>query len=105
MKILFDQGTPLPLRRHLPDHTIRTAYECGWSAMENGALLRSAEEEGFELLVTTDRNLKYQQNLKGRRISILVLMSTSWPKISAKVSDIQTTVESIKPGDYVEQPI
>lgn len=105
MKILFDQGTPLPLRRHLPEHTVRTAYECGWSEMENGALLRSAEEEGFELLVTTDRNLKYQQNLKGRRIAILVLMSTSWPKISGKVADIQSAVGAIKTGDYIEQPI
>lgn len=105
MKILFDQGTPLPLRRHLPEHTVRTAYECGWSQMENGALLRSAEEEGFELLVTTDRNLKYQQNLKSRQIAILVLMSTSWPRIRGKVAEIQTVVAGIEPGEYVELPI
>lgn len=63
MKILFDQGTPVPLRRSLPKHEVATAFERGWAALQNGELLSAAEAEGFEVLVTTDQNLRYQQNL------------------------------------------
>lgn len=59
MRILFDQGTPVPLRNHLVTHQISTAFELGWSRVENGELLKLAEEGGFEVLVTTDQNLKY----------------------------------------------
>jgi len=98
VKILFDQGTPLPLKRNLSKHTIATAFEKGWSRLTNGDLLAKAEQE-FDLLITTDQNLKYQQNLKGRRIA-LVLPTTSWPKIQFHTSDIATAVDQIKPGDY-----
>jgi hypothetical protein len=70
MRVLFDQGTPLPLRRLLQHHEVQTAYECGWSQLKNGELLDSAERKGFALLVTTDMNLRYQQNLDSRRIGI-----------------------------------
>ncbi|NJN16601.1 MAG: hypothetical protein HC822_10160 [Oscillochloris sp.] len=80
MKILFDQGTPVPLRRHLQAHTVTTAYEQGWASLMNGQLLAEAELAGIDLLITTDQNLRYQQNLHDRRIAILVLGSTSWPK-------------------------
>ena len=76
MKILFDQGTPAPLRRYLPGHTIETAYERGWSQLSNGDLLTQAEQDDYEVLVTTDRNLQYQQNLSSRQIAIVVLLST-----------------------------
>lgn len=66
MKILFDQGTPVPLRRYLPEHKIDTAYERGWSELSNGDLLTMAEQNNYELLITTDRNLRYQQNLASR---------------------------------------
>jgi hypothetical protein len=59
MKILFDQGTPVPLRQFLKDHTVKTAYEEGWSALSNGDLLTEAENAGYQLLVTTDQNLRY----------------------------------------------
>jgi hypothetical protein len=62
MKILFDQGTPAPLRNALAAHTISTAYEMGWSDLENGELLKRAEEM-FDAFITTDKNLRYQQNL------------------------------------------
>jgi len=81
MKILFDQGTPAPLRHSLAGHTIATAFEQGWSDLENGGLIQVAETNGFDALVTTDQNLKYQQNLRGRKLAILVLPTTSWPKI------------------------
>jgi hypothetical protein len=65
MKILFDQGVPAPLRHRLAEHAVHTAFERGWSDLENGALLAAAERRGYELLITTDQNLKYQQNLGG----------------------------------------
>ncbi len=102
MKILFDQGTPVPLRDHLPGHTIDTAYECGWSKFQNGELLNTTEQHNYEVLVTTDRNLRYQQNLDRRKLAILVLLSTSWPRIQLRVVDIQIALQSIVPGDYVE---
>lgn len=71
MKILFDQGTPVPLRLALAGHSVTTAYEMGWADLANGDLLRVVEAQGFEVLVTTDKKLRYQQNLTGRTIAIL----------------------------------
>ena len=101
MKILFDQGTPAPLRRKLAPHTVATAYEMGWSDLKNGDLLREAEGV-FDLLITTDQNLSYQQNLKGRRLAILVLLTTSWPKIQQHIPEVLSAVAAAKPGDYRE---
>ncbi len=105
MRVLFDQGAPVPLRGRLPDHRVETAYERGWSNLRNSALLDRAEAEGFELLVTTDQSLRHQQNLTGRRLSVLVLMSTSWPRIEARADRIVAAIERIAPGEYVEVPI
>ena len=105
MKILFDQGTPVPLREYLPGHDIDTALELGWSELSNGELLDAAERDGFEVLITTDQNLKNQQNLAERKLAIIVLLSTSWPRIRSRVEDIQTVVETIALGDYKELPI
>jgi predicted nuclease of predicted toxin-antitoxin system len=69
MKILFDQGTPVPLRRSLTEHTVDTTYELGWSDLTNGDLLEIAEQNGYELMITTDQNLRYQQNLASRQIA------------------------------------
>jgi len=73
MKILFDQGTPVPLRRELSGHVISTAYELGWSDLSNGDLLSAADNDAFDVLITTDQKLRYEQNLKQRKLSILVL--------------------------------
>ena len=105
MRILFDQGTPVPLRRSLNRHVVSTAYELGWSTVTNGDLIRLAEQEGFELLITTDTNLRYQQNLSGRTMAILVLTTTSWPRIRAVVAEIQGAIDSIVSGAYTELPI
>ncbi|MDJ0703511.1 MAG: hypothetical protein QNJ46_09545 [Leptolyngbyaceae cyanobacterium MO_188.B28] len=102
MKILFDQGTPVPLRRFLPGHTIDTAYERGWSELSNGNLLTRVEQEGYKLLITTDRNLRYEQNLANRQIAIVVLMTTSWPRIKQHTDRIQAVVDTIQPGAYQE---
>lgn len=105
MKILFDQGTPVPLRRMLPGHTVQTAYEMGWQELENGELLAAAENEVFDVLITTDQNLRYQQNLQGRSIGVIVLLSTSWPRIRKQSEAIRTKVAEIVPGSYSEIPI
>jgi hypothetical protein len=100
VKILFDQGTPAPLRAALSGHVVITAFERGWSNLGNGDLLREAERE-FGMLVTTDKNLEYQQNLKGRKIAILVLPTTSWLKIQPHQGKIAAAVNDMKPGDYL----
>jgi hypothetical protein len=69
MRILFDQGTPIPLKHHLPGHEIQSAFELGWSKLTNGELLAAAEGR-FDVFVTTDRNLRYQQSLTGRKLAI-----------------------------------
>ena len=105
MKILFDQGTPAPLRRYLAGHSVDTAFERGWSDLRNGDLLARAEMDGYELLITTDQNMRYQQNLSGSRLGILVLLSTSWPRIQLRIGDVQAVVDRMQPGDYREVPI
>ncbi|HEY9508808.1 MAG TPA: hypothetical protein VIV82_03005 [Verrucomicrobiae bacterium] len=102
MKILFDQGTPAPLRRALNAHLIVTAFEQGWSNLKNGDLIQAAEAANFQVLITTDQNLKYQQNLTERKLAILVLPTTSWPKFQNHLSAISTAVNLLKPGDYHE---
>jgi predicted nuclease of predicted toxin-antitoxin system len=99
VRILFDQGVPAPLRDRLPGHEVQTAFERGWSKLSNGELL-SAAEEAFDILITTDSNLEYQQNLIGRRIAILVLPTTSWPRLQNLTGAIADAANSLKPGQY-----
>jgi hypothetical protein len=103
VRVLFDQGVPAPLREHLPDHEVQTTFERGWSELDNGELLARPEAE-FDVLVTTDRNLRHQQNLAGRRIAILVLPTTSWPRLQAITGRIAEELESTQPGVYRELP-
>jgi hypothetical protein len=100
--VLFDQGTPAPLRKALSGHRVETAFERGWSHLQNGQLLASAESAGFEVFVTTDRNLKYQQNLLHRRLAIVVLLSTSWPRIQRALPQVVAAVAAAAPGSYQE---
>jgi hypothetical protein len=102
VKILFDQGVPVPLRQELPGLEITTAYRMGWSNLSNGALLKAAEEAGLAVFVTTDKNLRYQQNLKERRIAIVVLPTTRWPEIQPHAGKIREALTRIQPGDYRE---
>lgn len=101
MRILFDQGTPVPLRHLLAEYSVATAHEMGWSHLDNGELLQEAEGR-FDLLITTDQNLRYQQNLAGRRLAVLVLPTTSWPKIRLHIAEVLAAVESMSPGGYLE---
>ena len=102
MKVLFDQGTPVPLRRSLPEHSVDTAFELGWATLRNGELLDRAEAEGYDLLITTDQQLRHQQNLSGRRLAILELRSTCWPRIQAHVATMRATLSRMQPGEYQE---
>lgn len=103
MLILFDHGTPKGLARSFVGHAVITAYTKGWDRLANGALLKAAEEEEVDLLLTTDRRLQYQQNLKGRNIAIIVLTgSTKWSRVRLHVERIAATVDGAIPGSYVE---
>jgi predicted nuclease of predicted toxin-antitoxin system len=101
VRVLFDQGVPVPLREHLRGHDVRTAFDLGWSQLSNGELLARAEKE-FDVLVTTDRNLQHQQNLSGRRLAILVLPTTNWLRLQAMATRIVAELQSLPPGSYRE---
>ena len=101
MRILFDQGTPAPLRRFLIGHSVRTAREVGWGTLTNGVLLSLAEEAGFELLLTNDKNLAYQQNLTGRAIAIVVLGRNRWSQVKQVIPAVVAAVNAATPGSYV----
>ena len=98
MHVLFDQGTPVPIRRFLQSHRIRTSREQGWSKLANGDLLNAAEDAGFDVLLTTDQNIRYQQNLVGRKIAIVVLSKARWRLIKPVVAQIVTAVDAAQPG-------
>lgn len=101
MRILFDQGTPVPLRRAMADHEVTTVFELGWSDLANGDLLREAETK-YDLLITTDQNLRYQQNLAGRHIAILVLPTANWLQLRSHARQIAAVAVAMIPGKYLE---
>ena len=107
MRILFDQGTPVAIRRFLIGHSVRTTRQEGWAALTNGRLLRAAEEAGFEVLLTTDNSLAYQQNLRGRKIAIVVLSRNRWRTVQRMIPKIVVTVNAAAPGSYaiIEIPV
>jgi hypothetical protein len=92
---------PQPLRRRLAEFEISTAQEMGWGRVKNGDLLKLAEDK-FDAFLTSDQQLKYQQNLKGRKLAILVLSTNRWPQVKARTQEIIAAVLALKPGDYVE---
>lgn len=105
MKILFDHGTPVPLRSALVGHDVSTAFERGWQQLKNGDLLSAAQAGGFDVMVTTDQNLGYQQNLTGRRLAILVLPFANWPRLRPHSQLVADAVVALSPGAYVELSI
>ena len=105
MKILFDHGTPAPLRNHLREHSVDRSAEKGWELLENGELIRKAEEEGYKVIVTTDQSIRYQQNLAGRRLAIVVLLSTAWPRVRDRTEEIRNAIEEVRPGELREVSI
>ncbi len=105
MRILFDQGTPLPLRQFLNPHQVETAFERGWSTLSNGELLAVAEQEGFEVVVTTHRNLRDQHNLSSGNIAIVVHSSTRWPRIQKAATAAKQAIDTDLPGSFKEVDI
>lgn len=106
MLVLFDNGTPRTLARFLIDHHMVTeARARGWERLGNGELLREAETAGFEVLVTTDKNIRHQQNLKGRKIAIVVLGQGRWSLIKNHVPQIITAISGATPGSFTEVEI
>jgi hypothetical protein len=102
MLVLFDQSTPAPLRLYLTAHTVIEARERGWDRLVNGDLLYEAEMAGFEVFVTADKNLRYQQNLEGRRIAIVVIGNAQWRILQHRVDLVVRAVDAAAPGTYVE---
>jgi hypothetical protein len=107
MLVLFDQGTPVPMRPFLRGHTVETAVQRGWDKLKNGELLEVAEKAGFEVLVTPDKNIRYQQNLALRRIALVVLGNPQWPVLRRHVERVVVAVNAAQPGSYtfVEIPL
>jgi hypothetical protein len=106
MLVLFDNGTPRTLARYLIDHhAVTEARARGWEELENGALLNEAEAAGFEVLVTTDKNLRYQQNLAVRKIAVVVLGRGRWSLMRPHVPQIVAAVDAATPGSFAEVDI
>jgi hypothetical protein len=105
MLILFDNGTPAPLRYALTGHVVVEAIERGWDRLLNGELIAAAEAAGFDVLVTTDKSIRYQQNLKDRKIAFVVLGNQQWPVLRRFVEKVVAAVNAASPGSYVEVEI
>ena len=105
MRILFDHNTPYGLARHLAGHTVSKAKDRGWDRLTNGDLLVAAEEAGFDLLLTADKNMGYQQNLSGRKIALVVLGNSPWELVRLHVDEISAAVNAATPGSFAELDI
>ena len=104
MRVLFDQGTPVPIRGHLEGHTVSTAFQLGWDKLKNGQLLTAAEEAGFDLL-TTDKNMRHQQTLVHRKIAIVILGQQQWPRLRAHIRLVVDAVNAATRGSFSEVEI
>ncbi len=98
MLVLLDHGTPRGIARALQGHIIKEAKAQGWDTLSNGDLLKAAEEAGFEVLLTTDTNLPYQQNLEGRKLAIVILSKNRWSLVRPMMRQIADAVNAARPG-------
>ena len=101
MKIIIDECVPHIVKKHLPQREIKTVQEMGWAGVKNGELLKLVEAE-FEIFITSDKNLRYQQNLQNRKIAILLLPSNQIPIVKNLLPQIDEELERIKSSDFVE---
>lgn len=101
MLVLFDHVTPSGIARFLRGHTVTKAKERGWDTLSNGDLLSEAERAGFDVFLTADKNIRYQQNLSRRRIAIVVLSTPQWPVLRLNAERI-AAVNAGTPGSYIE---
>jgi hypothetical protein len=102
MRILFDHVTPSGIVLFLPGHSVTKAKDRGWDTLANGNLLAEAERAGFDVLLTADKSMRYQQNLRGRRIALVVLSTPQWPVVRLHRERIAAAVNAARPGSYVE---
>jgi hypothetical protein len=100
VKVLFDHNVPQKLRPFLPAHDVSTADEMGWQELENGELLRAAALAGFAVMVTGDKNIFYQQNLRSMELAIVVLGTNNWNVLKRDALPIVTAVDAAKPGSF-----
>jgi len=102
MRILLDHNVPAPLRSGLLGHQVETAYERGWAQLTNGALLQMAEEAGFDVVITTDKGIRFQQNLEGRKLSLVILDTNDWMRIRRSISVVVEAISGTAPGALVD---
>ena len=102
MRILLDHNVPVPLRSWLIGHQVETDYERGWAELSNGVLLQMAEEAGFEVMITADQGIRYQQNLSGRRLALVVIDTNDWTRIRKWKSRVMDAISGILPGSLVD---
>ena len=100
MKVLLDECVPVQVRRALTGHEVATAQQMGWGGISNGDLLAAAENAGFDLFILADKNLRYQQNMAGRRLPILELWTNHRPTLEKHFAAIRAAAESMQPGEY-----
>ena len=105
MLILFDHGTPRGIARFLAGHTVTRTRQRGWDRLSNGDLLAEAERAGFDVFLTADKNIQYQQSLVGRKIAVVVLSTPQWPLVRLHTAKIAAAVNAATPGSYVEVQI
>jgi hypothetical protein len=105
MRVLFDQAIPVPIRTFLVVDTVRTAAQEHWDTLQNGDLLTVAEHAGFEVFLTTDKNMRYQQNMTGRTIAVVVIGLQQWPALQPHVARVVAAVNGATPGSFTEVDI
>jgi hypothetical protein len=102
MRIILDESVPQKLRLLISGgHFVVTTWFQGWSGLKNGDLLAAAEVAGFDLFITADQEIRYQQNLLGRRIAVLVLSTNNWSVVRESAGKITTAIETVTPGGFV----
>ena len=101
MRVLFDQNTPRPLAQYLTAHQVRRAIDLGWDKLRNGDLLKAAEDAGFDVLLSGDKKMRYEQNMAGRRIAIVCLSANNWPIVKNHITAISHAVEQAVPGTLI----
>ena len=107
LRVLLDKSVPHGVRHFIDQHQVETVEDRGWGRISNGELIQAAESAEFDVVITADQNIVYQQNLRGRKIALLVLGSNIWPIVRNHAVEIASQVDATKPGGYIflEMPV
>ncbi len=105
MRVLFDHNVPSGAAQAFVAHEVTEAIQRGWERISNGALIANAEEAGFDVLLTADKRIRYQQNLKGRRIAVVVISNPTWRVLRKYLDRVTAAVNAAIPGSYAEVEI